>query len=45
MSHVRFNKEGQVIMHQDYWDSGLNIYGQIPIVGGLIETIRRRLEK
>lgn len=45
MSHVRFNKDGQVIMHQDYWDSGLNIYGQIPVVGGVIETIRRRLEK
>lgn len=45
MSHVRFNGDGQVIMHQDYWDSGFNIYGQIPVVGGAIETIRRRLEK
>jgi len=45
MSHVRLNSAGQVTMHQDYWDSGLNIYGQIPVIGGVIESIRRRLEK
>jgi len=44
MSHVRFNPEGQAVMHQDYWDSGMNIYGQIPVLGGAIETIRRRFE-
>jgi hypothetical protein len=44
MSHVRFNGDGQVIMHQDYWDSGFNIYGQIPVLGGAIESIRRRME-
>ncbi|MFD2255693.1 nuclear transport factor 2 family protein [Luteolibacter algae] len=45
MSHVRFNPEGQVTMHQDFWDSGTNIYGQIPVLGGAIESIRRRFEK
>lgn len=45
MSHVRMNAAGQVVMHQDFWDSGTNIYGQIPVVGGIIETIRRRFEK
>ena len=45
MSHIRLNSAGQVTMHQDFWDSGLNIYGQIPVVGGIVETIRRRLEK
>ncbi len=45
MSHVRLNSAGQVVMHQDFWDSGTNIYGQIPVVGGIIETIRRRFEK
>lgn len=45
MSHVRLNSAGLVTMHQDYWDSGTNIYGQIPVLGGAIETIRRRFEK
>lgn len=45
MSHVRLNDEGKVVMHQDFWDSGTNIYGQLPILGGAIEGIRRRFEK
>lgn len=45
MSHVRLNREGKVLMHQDFWDSGTNIYGQLPVVGGVIESIRRRFEK
>jgi hypothetical protein len=32
-------------MHQDFWDSGTNIYGQLPVLGGVIETIRSRFEK
>jgi hypothetical protein len=44
ISHVRFNDYGQVIMHQDFWDSGTNIYGQIPVIGGIIESIRKRFE-
>ena len=42
MSHVRFNRDNKVTMHQDYWDSGMNIYGQLPVLGGAIESIRRR---
>lgn len=45
VSHVRLNAEGKITMHQDFWDSGTNIYGQIPVLGGVIETIRRRFEK
>ena len=45
VSHVRLNAEGKVTMHQDFWDSGTNIYGQIPALGGVIESIRRRFEK
>lgn len=45
MSHIRLNADGKVVMHQDFWDSGTNIYGQIPVLGGVIESIRRRFEK
>ncbi|MEJ6580206.1 MAG: nuclear transport factor 2 family protein [Akkermansiaceae bacterium] len=44
MSQVRFNEDGQVAFHQDFWDSGKNIYGQIPIVGGFISIIRNRMK-
>jgi len=44
VSQVRFNSEGKVAMHQDFWDSGQNLYGHIPVVGGLIELIRNRMK-
>ncbi len=44
MSQVRFNSKGQVTFHQDFWDSGKNIYGHIPVVGGLIKIIRNRMK-
>jgi hypothetical protein len=43
MSHVRFNEEGRIIFHQDYWDAGL-LYEQFPVMGSLIRYARRRLE-
>lgn len=45
ISHIRLNGDGKVVMHQDFWDAGTNIYGQIPVLGGVIESIRRRFEK
>ena len=45
MSQVRFNSEGKVVFHQDFWDSGANIFGQAPVSGGIISTIRKRIAK
>lgn len=45
MSQVRFNAEGKVVFHQDFWDSGRNIFGQAPVTGGLIQFIRNRIAK
>ena len=44
LSQVRFTQDGKVAFHQDFWDSGKNIYGHIPIVGGLISIIRNRMK-
>jgi limonene-1,2-epoxide hydrolase len=41
MSHVRFDKEGMVIFHQDYWDSSI-IYEKVPIMGSVIRWIKRQ---
>ena len=43
MSHIRFNSAGLVILHQDYWDSGGNLFEHIPVVGWLIRRIKARL--
>lgn len=43
ITHVRFDKDGRVVYHQDYWDSGSNLYEKIPVLGSLIRAVKRRL--
>ena len=43
ISRIRINPTGQVILHQDYWDSGGNLFEHIPVVGWLIRRIKARL--
>ena len=43
MSRFRFNSEGKVIFHQDYWDPTTVIYQKIPIAKQLIQFVQKRL--
>ena len=43
MSHMRFNKQGEVIFHQDYWDPTDLVYHQIPIANRLINYVKGRM--
>ncbi|HMP74379.1 MAG TPA: nuclear transport factor 2 family protein [Kiritimatiellia bacterium] len=43
MSHLRFNGEGKVVLHQDFWDAAGGLYEHIPGVGWLLRQIRARL--
>ena len=43
MSRFRFNSEGKVIFHQDYWDPTTLIYQKIPIAKQLIHFVQKRL--
>jgi limonene-1,2-epoxide hydrolase len=40
VSHIRFNKEGKIIFHQDFWDAGV-IYERLPIVGFFIRWLKK----
>lgn len=42
VSRLRFNGDGQVIFHQDYWDSADVLVRRVPVANGLIELVRRR---
>ncbi|MDF3129199.1 hypothetical protein P0Y35_08335 [Kiritimatiellaeota bacterium B1221] len=42
VSHLRFNAQGKVIFHQDYWDSADVLVPKVPVANGLIELVRRR---
>lgn len=43
MTHIRFNADGRVILHQDYWDSGDGLFGRVPVVGWMIRSLKSRM--
>lgn len=43
ISHLRFNAEGLVVLHQDYWDSTAGLFEHIPLLGAGIRAIKRRV--
>jgi hypothetical protein len=43
MSHLRFNAQGLVQYHQDYWNATDGIFRHIPVLGYMIEKIIARL--
>ncbi len=43
MSHLRFNTEGKIILHQDFWDNTDAFFRHLPIVGPMITRVQKRL--
>ncbi|MEE4250596.1 MAG: nuclear transport factor 2 family protein [Alcanivoracaceae bacterium] len=43
MTHLRFDEQGKVVLHQDYWDSSEGVLIHIPIIGGLVRWTRNKL--
>ncbi|MFT3953869.1 MAG: nuclear transport factor 2 family protein [Piscinibacter sp.] len=41
-SHLRFDAQGRVVMHRDYWDAAEELYEKLPLVGGLMRWLKRR---
>lgn len=41
-SHLRFDAEGRVVFHRDYWDVAEELYEKIPVLGALMRLLRRR---
>lgn len=43
MSHIIFDKNGKVLLHQDFWDSSTGLFEHVPFVGGGIRLVKKRL--
>ncbi|MGJ8658105.1 MAG: hypothetical protein ACSHX6_16785 [Akkermansiaceae bacterium] len=43
MSHIVFDAEGKVLLHQDFWDSTSGLFEHVPFVGGGIRMVKKRL--
>lgn len=43
MSHIRFDAEGRVVLHQDFWDSSAGLFEHVPGLGFLLRRAKSRL--
>jgi steroid delta-isomerase len=43
VSHLRFGPDGRIAHHRDFWDTGEELYGKLPVLGGLIRFLRHRM--
>ena len=43
VTHVRFDEQGKVAVHQDYWDAAAGLFEHVPMLGGAIRAIKKRL--
>ncbi len=43
VTELRFDAEGRIRAHLDHWDAGSQLYAKLPVLGFLIEKVRRRL--
>jgi ketosteroid isomerase-like protein len=42
VSRVRFNADGRVVSHRDYWDSASELYARLPVLGAPVRWLLRR---
>lgn len=43
MTHLRFDPEGRIVLHQDFWDSAAGLYRNLPVVGYALKKIDRNM--
>lgn len=44
MTHLRFDKNGQIVLHQDFWDSGSSLYAHLPVVGFFVRRAQGAMQ-
>lgn len=42
MSHIRLDRQGKVVLHQDFWDNTEGLFRHLPVIGPLVNTIKKR---
>jgi steroid delta-isomerase len=44
-SHLRFDAQGRVALHRDYWDAAEELYEKLPVVGTLMRWLKRQANR
>lgn len=42
-TRLQFDGQGLVVVHRDYWDAAEELYEKLPVVGGLMRWLKRRV--
>lgn len=42
VTHLRFDEDGRIVLHQDFWDSSEGLYRHLPVLGQLINLVQGR---
>ncbi|MDE2394958.1 MAG: nuclear transport factor 2 family protein [Burkholderiales bacterium] len=42
-TELRFDAEGRVALHRDYWDAAEELYEKLPLIGALMRALKRRI--
>jgi steroid Delta-isomerase len=42
-SHLRWDANGKVCFHRDYWDAAEELYEKLPVLGGMMRFVKRRM--
>ena len=41
-SHLRFDAQGRIALHRDYWDAAEELYEKLPVLGALMRWLKRQ---
>lgn len=41
-THLRFDAQGRIEFHRDYWDAAEELYEKLPVLGSLMRWLRRK---
>lgn len=43
VSHLKFDAEGKVCYHRDYWDAAEELYEKLPLIGSIFRFLRKAI--
>ena len=44
MTHLRFDDDGRVVLHQDFWDAAGGLYEHLPLIGAVVRTAKKMMK-
>lgn len=45
VTQFRFDGQGRVLIHKDFWDAATGFYEHLPVLGGVLRAIRAAVER